>query len=223
MADLTTVADLVHYVANRPSIWEPRPSPTPSQGPTSRPSETCGWCPRPLAGPRNGADCRSPLAGALRFSCELALVRGRPRNERLDEPQLRTGCNRDLSEPRWWQPGGRRAARAVVDCQSTSLAARPMATRSSRPPRIRRRSRHACTPDGVITMVDRRSSAWRSVRAGTLHPAITSYQVSPKRGEAPFEPPWTTPGPGGLRRYDQVSAQPSPRTGRNCGTSSRIA
>lgn len=62
-----------------------------------------------------------------------------------------------------------------------------------------------CAPCGVL--LERHSDA------RSLHPAITSRQVSPKRGLAPFESP-RRPCPvlGAFAIVDQVSAQPSPRT-----------
>jgi hypothetical protein len=133
----------------------------------------------------------------------------------LDELEPRTGANRDLSADLDGM-SGRKTGRARPVDDSPPIGARgrwPLG--HGRPPRSRERSRRIPTgePDGVIAKVKRRRCACSSADAGTLHPAITSHQVSPKRGFAPFESPGTRHGPGAFAVSDDP--QPSPRTGQN--------
>lgn len=142
----------------------------------------------------------------------------------LDELEPRTGAKPGTGLPiRVRNPIGETGRAGPGGCHSTYRRARPVAL--SHPGPLQSEAGVGIpesAPDGVIAKVKRRSSAWSSTRAGSLHPAITSNQVvRPTRLFAPFEAPWTMPGPGVLIVMDHICTQPSRTTGQNCGPNSR--
>lgn len=129
--------------------------------------------------------------------------------------------NRDLSADLDGVSGRRTGRARPVDATPPIGARGQWPLGHGRPPRMRERSRRIpkSEADGVIAEEERRRYACSSADAGTLHPAITSHQVSPKRGFAPFESPGTLHGPGAFAVFDLP--QPSPTTRHNRRTNSR--